>query len=175
MTIPVIILNIFLLLNFTLLSQVSVSYLPELPSVNKNIDQIGLAGGLVGISNNTLLFAGGANFPDKLPWEGGKKKWWDDIYILEQKDGAFKWNDQTFKLDNELAYGLSITTSEGVVCIGGCNQEKCFNDVFLLKWENRKIVRHNLPPLPNPLANMCGAVIDNTIYIAGGPKVSSQT
>ncbi len=33
----------------------------------------GLAGAVTGIHNNILLIAGGANFPDGLPWEGGKK------------------------------------------------------------------------------------------------------
>ena len=30
-----------------------------------------------------ILVAGGANFPDKKPWEGGKKVWYDTVFVLE--------------------------------------------------------------------------------------------
>ena len=47
--------------------------LPDIPSANKETVQKGLAGPLAGISSNVLVVAGGANFPDLLPWEGGRK------------------------------------------------------------------------------------------------------
>src|SRR5690606_38162981 len=45
-------------------------------------DSIGRAGGFAGIYKDSLLFAGGANFPERMPWEGGTKIWHDTIYIL---------------------------------------------------------------------------------------------
>ena len=41
----------------------------------------GLAGALIGISNNQLIAAGGANFPESMPWEGGAKKYHKALYI----------------------------------------------------------------------------------------------
>jgi hypothetical protein len=39
-----------------------------------------------------LLVAGGAKFPDKKPWDGGKKIWYDTIFMLNRPDGETeKW------------------------------------------------------------------------------------
>ena len=55
--------------------------LPPLP------DRHGFAGGFAGVSHDALIFAGGANFPDAPPWDGGKKVWYDSIFVLAQPDG----------------------------------------------------------------------------------------
>ena len=164
----IIVLLIILFLNSEIFPQITIAYLPDLPPSNDNLTQKGLAGGFAGISNNALLFAGGANFPNLLPWEGGTKRWWDDIYVLEKVNENYLWNDKVFKLDKPLAYGLSITIPDGVICIGGCDDSKCYDNVFLLEWENGVIKKELFPSLPVPLANMAGTIIDNTIYIAGG-------
>ena len=52
--------------------------LPPLP------DALGVAAPFAGVSGGALLVAGGANFPDKMPWEGGKKVWHDRVW----KSGA---------------------------------------------------------------------------------------
>ena len=44
--------------------------LPAIP------DKEGFAGAFAGVSHGSLIVAGGANFPDKKPWDGGKKIWW---------------------------------------------------------------------------------------------------
>lgn len=49
-----------------------------------------MAGPFVGTHNGALLVAGGANFPGKLPWEGGTKVWHDTIFALEKTDSAWK-------------------------------------------------------------------------------------
>ena len=51
--------------------------LPPIP------DREGFAGSYAGVSGNALLVAGGANFPDKRPWEGGTKIWYDRVFVLE--------------------------------------------------------------------------------------------
>src|SRR5947207_2584315 len=65
------------------------SPLPPLPPAAGQVKQPGVASPFVGVQGNALIVAGGANFPDKMPWEGGAKKWQDDIWILEkQRDGT---------------------------------------------------------------------------------------
>ena len=39
------------------------------------------------IACGALLVAGGTNFPEKMPWEGGKKVWYDDVYVLDRSGG----------------------------------------------------------------------------------------
>jgi solute:Na+ symporter, SSS family len=46
----------------------------------------GFAGSFSGIVNGRLIIAGGANFPDGPPWEGGQRKYWSDIYINSAGD-----------------------------------------------------------------------------------------
>ena len=51
----------------------------ERPSIP---DKHGFAGPFAGVSSRTLVVAGGANFPESYPWEGGKKVWHDRIFLL---------------------------------------------------------------------------------------------
>lgn len=146
--------------------------LPALPPAAGEAKQPGVAGPFAGVQGDTLIVAGGANFPDKLPWDGGAKIWWDDIWILENlSSSAPRWvSDKTFKLPRRLGYGISISTPDGVICAGGHDADRCYADVFLLSWDarTRKIRRTNLPPLPEPLSYMAGALVGTTLYIAGG-------
>ncbi len=47
----------------------------ELSSLNEinGKPSLGYAGPVTGIINNHLIIGGGANFPDSMPWLGGKK------------------------------------------------------------------------------------------------------
>ena len=44
----------------------------------------GVAGAVIGWHHNILMVAGGANFPEAPPWEGGKKKYHNQIYLFEK-------------------------------------------------------------------------------------------
>ena len=54
----------------------------ELPPFNNQSKSIGVAGPIVGVINNKLIVAGGANFPEKMPWQGGKKAYYNNIAIF---------------------------------------------------------------------------------------------
>ena len=140
--------------------------LPPLP------DARGVAGPFAGVSGGALIVAGGANFPDKAPWEGGKKVWHDAIYVLSDPAGAWK---TVSRLPRPLAYGVSLITPLGIVCAGGSDAERNRADVFLLSWDGRDVQFKNLPPLPRPCANGCGAVLGETLYVAGGEETPSAT
>ncbi len=133
--------------------------LPPIP------DRVGFAAPFAGVSGGALIVAGGANFPGAMPWEGGKKVWHDAVFVLPKPDG--KWVTG-FKLPRAIGYGVSVTTSNGVLCAGGGDAAEHFCDVFLLQWTNGAIQTKPLPPLPGPMANGCGARIGETVYLAGG-------
>ena len=106
-----------------------VAEIPAPPGVEKHA---GLAGVCAGISNNALLIAGGANFPDGLPWQGGLKKYWDKIYVLQKKGTKFNWFQQdTFFLKKEIAYAASVTIPKGLVIIGGGSPSGLSKAVYL--------------------------------------------
>ena len=140
-----------------------------LPVVNGK--QPGVAGAASGVHNGIMLVAGGANFPDSMPWLGGKKKYYDDVYAFRsQGDGQLKALDTIFKLHRPLAYAASVSSDAGIVCVGGENDMGISNEAFLLKWneENKRVAISGLPSLPHPLTNACITANGRMIYVAGG-------
>lgn len=142
------------------------SKLPPLP------DAHGFGWPFAGVLDDQLLVAGGANFPDRPLWEGGAKKWHDDIFLLAKPDGEWK---HAGKLPRPLGYGVSITTPEGVICIGGSDADRHYREVFRLVRDGGEIKAQSLAPLPHPLANGAGALLGQTIYVAGGIETPTAT
>ncbi len=68
------------------------------------------------------------------------------------------------------AYGASVSLPEGLLCIGGNNNNEIFNTVYLLKWNTTSsaLEVENWPDLPFPLTQMGAALIDETVYVVGG-------
>lgn len=135
-------------------------------------DALGLAGCFAGASGGALLVAGGANFPGKMPWEGGTKVWRNRGFVLEHPAGSWK---QAFNLPFPLGYGVSVTTKEGVLCIGGSTPEKHVTNAFMLRWTGETVNVRDMPPLPCPLANGCGALVGDAVYVAGGTDSPEAT
>ncbi len=142
--------------------------LPDLP------DALGVAGPFVGVHNDALIVAGGANFPQPV-WENDKQ-WHDRIYVLRKQGERFGWQ-QAGTLPCAIAYGAAVSTPQGVVCMGGNDAEQTFHDVFLLSWDAaRKIVRRtDYPPLPEPCAYGQAALVGEVIYLAGGQRLTAWT
>ncbi len=92
------------------------SYPDPLPGVSPGTIQPGVAGPFAGLHGNTLIVAGGANFPDSMPWHGGKKKYHDEIYLLQLPAGTAGWNvlKGNDSLPRPVAYGGSASVSEAL-------------------------------------------------------------
>ena len=146
------------------------SHWTELPAIP---DKEGFAGMYAGVSRNVLICAGGANFPDKKPWEGGAKQWYDQIYFLDATDGTWVISKNT--LPRSLAYGISVSYNDQVILVGGNDSEKHYSDVFALEYKNDEIqIFEDFPSLPVPLSNMSGALVDGVIYVAGGNSAATE-
>jgi N-acetylneuraminic acid mutarotase len=133
--------------------------LPSLP------DPIGFGGPIGGVSGGALIVGGGSNFTNGMPWEGGAKSWYDTAFVLEQPAGKWK---SGLKLPHVCAYAVSVTTPDGVICIGGADAQKHLTNVFRLVWEKGRLNATALAPLPLPIAYACGASVNDSVYIAGG-------
>lgn len=142
------------------------SELPALP------DSPGLAGAFAGSSGRAIIVAGGANFPDKMPWEGGTKVWQDQVWVLESPEGRWQ---PAGRLPGPLGYGVSIEVADGVLCIGGSDADQHHRSVFLLRWKNGRLEREDWPSLPEPLANMTGARVGESIHLLGGTSSPDAT
>lgn len=148
----------------------------------ENVDgskSIGVAGAIGAVYDHALIIAGGANFPDKLPWEGGKKHYSDEIHILQKLDSKYVWNKKIkAKLPEPIAYCGNTSTRSGIVYAGGENKVGLSKKVFLIKFsslEDRLLI-FSLPDLPLPLTNLFLTNIGNVVYAIGGdgPSVSSK-
>ena len=154
--------------------------LPDLPG------GFGVAGPFAGTHNDTLIIAGGANFPDGVPWrptaDGGTsaKVYYDTIHVVT-KDGAdYSIAEAKAKLPQVLGYGVSISTTDGVLCIGGEWRKDGVTHrsakVFALSFTDEQVVvDENYPPLPEVTTAAAGALVGKTIYIAGGDSGEGAT
>jgi N-acetylneuraminic acid mutarotase len=134
-------------------------------------DSEGFAGPFAGVSHGALLVAGGANFPTRKPWEGGEKVWYDNVYVLESPDGQWK---RVGTLPRPLGYGVSASYRDGLICVGGSDAKRHYADAFRLDWRGGRLATTPLPPLPKPLANGCGAMVGDVLYVAGGQETPTS-
>src|SRR6476620_4440358 len=104
--------SLFILISHIMNAQ-SVPAFKEFPGLP---DTEGMAGMFAGQSNGKLFCMGGANFPNKKPWEGGKKTWYDDIYMLTDKN---TWVKLDQKLPARLAYGIAVEYKDEIILVGG--------------------------------------------------------
>ncbi|MBT4270300.1 MAG: sodium/solute symporter [Candidatus Marinimicrobia bacterium] len=176
--------------------------LPDLPN------PLGVAGPFVGIHNDVLILSGGANFPNGVPWEktddgfNSPKIYNDQIHVLIKNGNDYSWYNSPVTLPRSLAYGVSIPTINGIICIGGewKNHEKnpktksyktssgISDKIFVIQWKDEIQISDkwflpgedentivDIPNLPQSTTAMAGAIIDNKIYIVGGDSEAGAT
>ena len=128
-------------------------------------DGEGFAAPFAGVSGGALILAGGSNISGNKWADPMTKKWYSSAFVLERPAAAWR---SGFKLPHPLAYGVSITADDSVICIGGSDERQHHAGVFRLTWSDGRLRTATLPSLPKPCANACGALLGRTIYIAGG-------
>ncbi len=136
----------------------------RLPSIP---DREGFAGSFAGVSHGRLLVAGGANFPDKRPWEGGVKVWYDSVFALDDPKGTW---EPVGRLPRPLGYGFFATYRDKLVCVGGSDKERHYAEAFSLEVVRGELVTQALPSLPLALSDGCGALVGSTLYVVGGQE-----
>lgn len=135
-------------------------------------DAEGFAGLFAGVSGGALIVAGGTNITGDRWIEPFTKKWYQFAFVLERPDGAWKSGPQLLR---PLGYGVSVTADDSLICIGGSDEARHYPDVFRLTWRDGTLRTTPLPPLPKPCAQACGALLQRTIYVAGGTETPTST
>lgn len=133
----------------------------------------GVSACYAGISDGQLLIAGGCNFPEVPAAEGGKKRFYQGIYAVDAvaTDSVLNWR-KVGELPVAAAYGVSVSIPQGMICVGGTNADGSLSSVYRISLsDDRQSVRlDTLPSLPCTLDNMGGAVVDHTLFVAGGNR-----
>jgi len=127
--------------------------------------RLGVAGVLAGEHGGVLIAAGGANFPDQPPWEGGKKVYHDDIHVLRPEAGDWV---PAGRLPEARGYAAVVSLPEGVLVIGGENADMVFADTLWLRWDGRQVVVTRGPVLPVATTYPAAVQREHVVYVAAG-------
>ncbi|WP_373834128.1 cyclically-permuted mutarotase family protein, partial [Bacteroides heparinolyticus] len=134
--------------------------------------ELGVSACFAGVVNGRLLMAGGCNFPDVPAADGGRKRYYRGIYAAPlPADSVLLWR-KVGELPMPLAYGASVPTADGLICIGGMNAEGSTAGVcrISLTGDGKSVRIEPLPSLPYALDNLTGSLMGNTVYVAGGNR-----
>ena len=139
-----------------------------------SVEKLGISGAVSGIYKNMLIVAGGNNFPDAMPWNGGKKKHYSDVTIYSKSNEQIISLATSFKLPSNISYAATCSTPLGIFYGGGENENGITNKAYLLKLDasNKKLQIQELPSLPISVTNASAVNVGNTIYVAGGETSS---
>jgi len=147
----------------------------KIPAAPMQSQANGLAGAITGNHQHLLFIAGGTNFPDKMPWDGGKKKNYDDIFIYRKMARGLVLRPYQAKLPFNLAYAAVCSTPGGIVIAGGENETGLSKKAFIMKWENSQLNFSALPDLPAGLTNAALTRAGDILYLAGGETAGGAT
>lgn len=142
----------------------------QLPSNNGQPVSLGVAGPVTGTHGKVMFVAGGANFPDSMPWQGGRKKYYNQIDVFTKSSNHLVHVAGNFTLPYKIAYAASCSTPNGVLYAGGENESGISDKAFLLKWDDatKSVIAEQLPVLPIAVTNAAATSHNNIVFIAGG-------
>ena len=149
-----------------------VGNLPAQKGFEKNIGTAGVLSGV--LDGKYVVVGGGANFPYDTVLNGGAKKLYSDVYLLEEKDGKLTVKEH-INLDNEIGYGASVTVKGGVYYIGGGATAEADNDILFLSMKNGKLSVEKIGDLPFTLQNGTAVEKDGKLYIITGKQDGKAT
>ena len=125
--------------------------LPEQPN---GLTHIGLSGVVSGVVANQIIIAGGNNFPEGLPWEGGVKKYYDQVFVYDVKGDTVIIADSSVRLPSKVAYAAVAQLKEGIFYAGGENEKGPLNSAYLIKKGKQQTFEIiELPHLPIAITN----------------------
>ena len=134
----------------------------ELPPIPDAAYAKGVSAPFCGYIGDTLVVAGGANFPDKPLLEGGTKKVYADIWA---HDGA-QWLHAGCMKDS-VAYGATFQLDNALVFAGGNVNGKTTDKVYKVQLAGGKSLLTELPSLPVPMEQYGWSQYGNNLYLAG--------
>ena len=160
---------------------VTVNFTPR-TSLTCGSNTEGVSAPFCGLVEGHVIVAGGANFPDIPAAQGGEKRIYDDVRVLQ--DGIWF---RAGKLPQSTAYGATVNVPEGIVCLGGTDGKESLLKAYLIRSvtsEGRtedshqcdvdfkgEIQTENLPDLPEKLDQCAAAYGAGAIWLAGTKKL----
>ena len=123
----------------------------------------GVSAMFAGAVGDTLIMAGGANFPDVPVSEGGRKRFYYEIFTRNNDYSPWTYNGM---LPESTAYGMSVPLPDGLLCMGGTGFNGQSRQVFKLHTDGS--IDRPWPELPAAISEGAAAIADGKVYVAGG-------
>ena len=89
--------------------------------------------------------------------------------MLEDKNGSLEVVEH-INWENELGYGSSVTTKDGIYYLGGSTNPEADDDILFITLKNGKLNVEKIGDLPFTLQNGLAVERNGKLYIAGGAK-----
>lgn len=137
--------------------------------------QEGLAGSFFGKQGDWFILAGGANFPNGKPWEGGAKTFSNEIFVFSESNNQFQPVTVSAKLPFGVAEGAYVSNAKGLLCLGGQTSDGLSNKAMLLNYNGTDVVVEMYPDLPVAIKNATASIIGNRVYLLGGQSSDGQS
>ena len=140
-----------------------------LPATAKGKGNFGLSGVVAGALNQQIIIAGGNNFPEGYPWEGGVKKYYDQVYVYNVNGDTVTMADSSVRLPSKVAYAAVAGLHNGIFYAGGENEKGPLTNVYLIQKNSKNgVAIVNWPDLPEALTNAVAVATSNAVYVLGG-------
>lgn len=153
--------------------QADLQLLRGFPSGEPGVEQ-GVSACFAGCVGNTLVVAGGCNFPEQPAVQGGRKHFYRGVYTA-QLDGT---DSLHFQLVGQLpvacAYGVSLSVDSALIMVGGTDGNERLRGVWRLRLTDGQALIDSLPSLPEGIDNGAGTVIGSQLYVWGDHRLWSM-
>ncbi len=128
----------------------------------------GSAGAFIGRVGDAVLIAGGSDFEDARPWEGGVKSYFDKIWAVTDDDGRLSCREiEGVHLPAPLGNGCVAGDGKTMYCIGGVNASGRSADIFTISGSLDDLKVKPFCSLPTDFVPNAAEYHKGYIYIIG--------
>ncbi len=129
----------------------------------------GVAGAFIGKADRSIIIAGGSDFPDKKPWEGGEKVYYDRIYELTSSDGKWACNLSDTRLPSAIGGGCTASDGTTLYCFGGSDGQSLNRTVYTIGYAADSLQVDSISVLPDSFIPAAAVFIrsEEACYIHG--------
>lgn len=144
-------------------SECKISKVGELPVP----DGYGAAGAYIGVISDAIIVAGGSDFPDAFPWEGGIKQWSDRIYVVKQLEDSYEISLLEQKFPVKAGQGCTAYDGKNIWCFGGTDGKRNIQTVYKIAFDGENCKVDSVAVLPDGFIPVAAINSKGNAYIHG--------
>lgn len=138
------------------------------PAVMPVTEGHGSAGAFIGKVGDAVLIAGGSDFEDAKPWEGGLKSYFDKIWAVTETGGRLSCGEvEGSCLPMPLGNGCVAGDGKTMYCIGGVNTDGRSGEIFTISGSLDALKVKRFCDLPEGFVPNAAEYHKGYIYIIG--------